>query len=190
MASPFQSQELNPGPCEGFDDFAGRRWIYPVNMPVRGYQKTAVEMALFHNAMIVLPTGFGKTFIAAVVMYNFYNWYPQGKIIFVAPTRPLVAQQINECKKVSGIPYSACVEITGMTSSDKRQQLIEERRVIFATPQVIENDLNNGILPAESLRAIIPMSKLYAIFKRTIAMASESSHSAQRLDLTFKEYNR
>uniref|UniRef100_A0A6G1SEE5 Fanconi anemia group M protein n=1 Tax=Aceria tosichella TaxID=561515 RepID=A0A6G1SEE5_9ACAR len=155
MASQLMSQQLNPGPCEGFDEFAGRRWIYPNNMPIRGYQKAAVEMALFHNAMIVLPTGFGKTFIAAVVMYNFYNWYPHGKIIFVAPTRPLVAQQINECKKVSGIPSSACIEITGTTGAEKRRRFIEERRVLFATPQVIENDLNNGILPADSVRCIV-----------------------------------
>lgn len=146
---------LKPGPCDGFDRFAGRRWIYPNNMAVRGYQKAAVEMALYHNALIVLPTGFGKTFIAAVVMYNFYNWYPRGKIIFMAPTRPLVAQQINECKKVSGIPSSACVELTGLTGIEKRKQLIATRRVIFATPQVIENDLNSGLLPADSVRCIV-----------------------------------
>lgn len=155
MASPQKSSQLNPGPCVGFDEFAGRRWIYPNNMPIRGYQKAAVEMALFHNSMIVLPTGFGKTFIAAVVMYNFFNWYPQGRIIFVAPTRPLVAQQINECKKVSGIPSSACVEMTGMIGRERRERLFAERRVIFATPQVIENDLNSGLLPADEVRCIV-----------------------------------
>jgi ERCC4-related helicase len=155
MASPQKAQQLNPGPCDGFDEYAGRHWMYPINMPVRGYQKAAVEMALFHNAMIVLPTGFGKTFIAAVVMYNFYNWYPQGKIIFVAPTRPLVAQQISECKKVSGIPSSACIELTGVIPAERRRELVQKRRVIFATPQVIENDLTNGILPAKLVRCIV-----------------------------------
>ena len=43
---------------------------------------------------MTLPTGLGKTFIAAVVMYNFYRWYPQGRIVFMAPTKPLVAQQV------------------------------------------------------------------------------------------------
>lgn len=112
-------------------------------------------MALFHNAMIVLPTGFGKTFIAAVVMYNFYNWYPAGKIIFVAPTRPLVTQQVQECKKISGIPTSACIELTGSTLNQKRVQIYEQKRVIFATPQVIENDLNSGILQAKEVRLIV-----------------------------------
>lgn len=148
-------QSKNPGPCVGFDEYAGKRWIYPNNMPIRNYQKTAVEMALFNNVMIVLPTGFGKTFIAAVVMYNFYRWYPQGKIIFVAPTRPLVTQQIQECRKISGIPSRDCVELTGLIGTDKRRVFWEQRRVFFATPQVIENDLTSGLLPAQFVRCIV-----------------------------------
>ena len=55
----------------------------------------------------------GKTFIAAVVMYNFYRWYPQGKIVFMAPTRPLVAQQIEACGSVTAIPVSDTAIMTG-----------------------------------------------------------------------------
>ena len=144
-----------PGPCEGFDRYAGQKWIYPNNMQVRSYQKAAVQKALFHNAMIVLPTGFGKTFIAAVVMYNFYRWYPQGKIIFVAPTRPLVAQQVQECRRISGIPKADCCELTGQTIAERREAFWIEKRVFFATPQVIENDLANGVLDARSVRCIV-----------------------------------
>lgn len=57
----------------------------------------------------------GKTFIAAVVMYNFYRWYPTGKIVFMAPTRPLVAQQIEACFSIMGIPRDATFEMTGMS---------------------------------------------------------------------------
>lgn len=144
-----------PGNTDGFDKFLGRKWIYPNNMAIRGYQKQAVEKALFTNAMIVLPTGFGKTFIAAVVMHNFHRWYPTGKIIFVAPTKPLVRQQIEECKKISGIPSSDCVEITGATQRAKRGQIWDEKRVFFATPQVIENDLENYSLPARQVKCLV-----------------------------------
>ena len=61
----------------GFDKSAGKLWIYPTNYPVRQYQYSIVEQALFSNTLVILPTGLGKTFIAAVVMYNFYRWYPQ-----------------------------------------------------------------------------------------------------------------
>jgi ERCC4-related helicase len=40
--------------------------------------------------LVTLPTGLGKTFIASTVMYNFYRWFENGIIFFVAPTKPLV----------------------------------------------------------------------------------------------------
>lgn len=64
-------------------------------MQIRKYQYDISRVALFDNTLVCLPTGLGKTFIAAVVMYNFYRWYPQGIIVFVAPTRILVDQQVN-----------------------------------------------------------------------------------------------
>lgn len=59
-------------------------------MPIRAYQYNIIQQCLYNNTMVVLPTGLGKTFVAAVVMLNFYRWYPNGKIIFMAPTKPLV----------------------------------------------------------------------------------------------------
>ena len=50
-----------------------------------------------------LPTGLGKTLIAAVVMYNYYMWFPDGQVVFLAPTRPLVSQQVKACYDIMGI---------------------------------------------------------------------------------------
>lgn len=55
----------------------------------------------------------GKTFIAAVVMYNFYRWYPTCKVVFMAPTKPLVAQQIEACFNIMGIPQEDIAQMTG-----------------------------------------------------------------------------
>lgn len=98
---------------KGFDVHFGSTYIYPTNYPVREYQFDIVKSALLNNALVVLPTGLGKTFIAAVVMYNFYRWYPQGKLIFMAPTKPLVAQQIEACYNIMGIPQADTAEMTG-----------------------------------------------------------------------------
>lgn len=57
----------------GFDKVAGKLWIYPTNYPVRDYQYNIVQQALFKNTMVTLPTGLGKTFIASVVMFNYYR---------------------------------------------------------------------------------------------------------------------
>lgn len=97
----------------GFDLEAGNVWIYPTNYPIRNYQYDIVEQAIFKNTLVTLPTGLGKTFIAAVIMFNFYRWYPQGKVIFMAPTKPLVAQQIEACYNIMGIPQSDTAEMTG-----------------------------------------------------------------------------
>lgn len=97
----------------GFDCSAGSTWVYPTNYPIRDYQFNIVQKALFNNTLVTLPTGLGKTFIAAVVMYNFYRWYPQGKIAFMAPTKPLVAQQIDACYNIMGIPHKDTAEMTG-----------------------------------------------------------------------------
>lgn len=80
---------------------------------------------------MVVP-GLGKTFIAAVVMYNYYRWFPQGKIVFMAPTKPLVAQQIRACHNIMAIPIRDTIEMTGSSSIVfLRQNLdVESFRVI------------------------------------------------------------
>lgn len=104
----------------GFDISSGKVWIYPTNYPIRDYQLKISEAALLKNTLVCLPTGLGKTFIASVVMYNFYRWYPYGKIVFMAPTKPLVAQQIEACYKVMGIPQEHMAELTGETNNSGR----------------------------------------------------------------------
>lgn len=104
-----RSQETIPG----FDASFGTTYIYPTNYPVRDYQFNIIRKAILKNTLVVLPTGLGKTFIAAVVMYNFYRWYPQRKLIFMAPTKPLVAQQIEACHNIMGIPQKDTTEMTG-----------------------------------------------------------------------------
>jgi len=60
-------------------------WIFPVSADTqrRDYQLALTQKALFRNLLVCLPTGLGKTFIAAVVMYNFYRWYPTGKVYVI-----------------------------------------------------------------------------------------------------------
>uniref|UniRef100_A0A3Q2P0E2 ATP-dependent RNA helicase FANCM n=1 Tax=Fundulus heteroclitus TaxID=8078 RepID=A0A3Q2P0E2_FUNHE len=130
-------------------------WIYPTNYPIREYQLKISEAALFQNTLVCLPTGLGKTFIAAVVMYNFYRWYPAGKIVFMAPTKPLVAQQIEACYKVMGIPQEHMAELTGSTAAKQRQEVWRAKRVFFLTPQVMVNDLSRDTCPARQIKCVV-----------------------------------
>ncbi|XP_034478226.1 ATP-dependent DNA helicase MPH1 [Drosophila innubila] len=126
---------------DGFNESAGHNWLYPNNLPLRSYQHSIVQASLFRNTLVVLPTGLGKTFIASVVMYNLHRWYPDGKLIFMAPTRPLVSQQITACQKIMPFPPEDTVELTGRLPRAKRAELWMSKRVFFATPQVVQSDM-------------------------------------------------
>ncbi|XP_033164467.1 Fanconi anemia group M protein [Drosophila mauritiana] len=152
-------RELFDEACDGFDMATGNNWIYPNNLPLRSYQQTIVQSALFKNTLVVLPTGLGKTFIAAVVMYNFYRWYPKGKIVFMAPTRPLVSQQIHASQKIMPFPSEDTVQLTGQLPRPKRAELWASKRVFFATPQVVHSDMleadGGSSFPFGSIKLIV-----------------------------------
>ncbi|XP_047983988.1 Fanconi anemia group M protein [Leguminivora glycinivorella] len=139
----------------GYDRLTGKTWIYPTNYPVRDYQFNIIRAALLKNTLVSLPTGLGKTFIAAVIMYNFYRWYPLGKIVFTAPTRPLVAQQIDACYNIIAIPPNDTIEMTGHMPVNTRKLHWQTKRVFFATPQVIYNDIKSGICPGDNIRCLV-----------------------------------
>ncbi|XP_037993553.1 Fanconi anemia group M protein [Motacilla alba alba] len=145
----------DPGPAQGFSEAAGSIWIYPTNLPVRPYQERMAGAALLANTLVCLPTGLGKTFVAAVVMYNFYRWFPSGKVLFLAPTKPLVAQQMEACGRVMGIPARDMAEMTGGTQALGRRELWNTKRVFFLTPQIMVNDLSRGTCPAVEIKCLV-----------------------------------
>ncbi len=134
-----------------------RTWIYPVSEKYseREYQLEISRSAVLQNTLVSLPTGLGKTLIAAVVMYNFYRWFPSGKVIFLAPTRPLVTQQIEACYNIMGIPELDTAEMSGKTKQDHRRQLWTERRLFFCTPQTFQKDIEDGRCDAKNVVCVV-----------------------------------
>ncbi|KIW79386.1 hypothetical protein Z517_05998 [Fonsecaea pedrosoi CBS 271.37] len=120
-------------------------WVYPTNLGrIRDYQYNIVHKGLFHNVLVALPTGLGKTFIAATIMLNWYRWTKSAQIVFVAPTKPLVSQQVDACFNIAGIPRSQTTMLTGEVSPAIRAEEWQEKRVFFMTPQTLINDLKHG----------------------------------------------
>ncbi|KJZ78328.1 hypothetical protein HIM_02366 [Hirsutella minnesotensis 3608] len=134
------------------DHEAMQTWVYPTNLgAIRDYQFSIVKNSLFNNTLVALPTGLGKTFIAATVMLNFYRWTKSAKIVFVAPTKPLVAQQIDACYNIVGIPRSETTLLTGDIPPALRVDEWATRRVFFMTPQTLLNDISHGYADPKSI---------------------------------------
>jgi len=136
---------------------AAQHWVYPSQVPERKYQLHAISRALFSNTLVCYPTGLGKTLIAAVVMQNFCRWFPKSKVVFIAPTKPLVAQQMKACKNFMGLDESAVMEMTGRASGENRNAGWNDagRRVYFCTPQAFWNDVKRGICPYDLISCIV-----------------------------------
>ncbi|CAK9227008.1 unnamed protein product [Sphagnum troendelagicum] len=137
------------------DPSAFTTWVYPANIPCRQYQLSITKTALFTNTIVALPTGLGKTLIAAVVMYNYFRWFPTGKIVFTAPSRPLVVQQIEACHNVMGIPQEFTIDMTGQMSPPQRAEHWQSLRIFFVTPQVLEKDIQSGICPMKEIVCLV-----------------------------------
>lgn len=82
-----------------------------------------------------------RTLIASVVMHNYYRWFPKGKIVFMAHTKPLVDQQLEACSNTMFIPKEDIIELTGTIKPEKRNMMWIQKRVFFVTPQLLMNDL-------------------------------------------------
>ncbi|KAI1277084.1 hypothetical protein F5Y07DRAFT_364034 [Xylaria sp. FL0933] len=138
------------------DQEALKTWIYPTNLgPTRDYQFSIVKNGLFNNTLVALPTGLGKTFIAATVMLNYFRWMKTAKLVFVAPTKPLVSQQVDACFHIAGIPRSQTTLLTGEVTPALRAEEWNSKRVFFMTPQTLENDLSAGFADPKSIGLLV-----------------------------------
>ena len=133
-----------------------KTWVYPTNLgTIRDYQFNITHRGLFHNLLVALPTGLGKTFIAATIMLNWYRWTKDAQIVFVAPTKPLVSQQVEACFGIAGIPRSETTMLTGGISPGLRAEEWNDKRVFFMTPQTIINDLKTGICDPKKIVLLV-----------------------------------
>ncbi|KAL8850457.1 MAG: hypothetical protein Q9221_004599 [Calogaya cf. arnoldii] len=152
---PLANRE-EPPTHHKIDRQAMETWVYPTNLgKTRDYQYSIVRGGLYHNMLVALPTGLGKTFIAATVMLNWFRWTTDAQIVFVAPTKPLVAQQIKACFDIAGIPRHTTTMLTGNTPPGVRAEEWLAKRVFFMTPQTIVNDLKTGICDPKRLVLLV-----------------------------------
>jgi len=120
----------------------------------RLYQETILGAAAKKNSLVVLPTGLGKTFIAAMLAAHRVQEY-KGRVLFLAPTRPLVEQHCSTWKKVFTIDDDSFKAFTGSITPGKRVKEYRDADFIFATPQVIQNDIISKRISLEDVVLLV-----------------------------------
>ena len=175
---PIAPSDGPPVAIARYDEAAMRNTLYPTSerYKVREYQRECVLNSLVMNSFVALDTGMGKTFIASAVMMNFYKWFPEGCIVFLAPTVPLVHQQYDAHKSACVVSQDALVKLVGVQSRnrhkawgiagslciggpkrfvDRRAKNVHRARIFFSTPQILRNDLVSGVVDARRITLIV-----------------------------------
>ncbi|MBS7288420.1 MAG: DEAD/DEAH box helicase [Candidatus Freyarchaeota archaeon] len=114
------------------------------SVEIREYQRNIVSRALKGNTLVVLPTGLGKTVIAAMLTAERLLQHAQGKVVVLAPTKPLVIQHAETFRKILKLPEDSVKTCTGEATPEEREGMWRGAKVIIATPQVVRNDLVTG----------------------------------------------
>ncbi len=88
--------------------------------------------------MVVLPTGMGKTIIAMLTIALHLEKGGE-KVLFLAPTKPLVEQHAESISSIMTVEPVAA--FTGSVRPAKRKELWESAKIVVATPQTVVNDI-------------------------------------------------
>ncbi len=128
--------------------------IKPDVIEEREYQVNIARMCSKHSNLVVLPTGMGKTICALIVIADRLQEQP-GKILFLAPTKPLVEQHAAFLKEFLIQNPDEIIIFTGEVSPSNRNELWNDAKIIVSTPQVIQNDLVTGRINLDEVTLII-----------------------------------
>jgi Fanconi anemia group M protein len=121
----------------------------------RSYQENIFISCLNQNSLVVIPTGLGKTIIGLMLAVHRLTEVPDSRVIFLAPTKPLVNQHYESFRSLTVLNHDSLRPITGTISPDERKQLWQDLKIAFMTPQVLQNDIISNQYTLEDVSLII-----------------------------------
>lgn len=155
-----------------------QEFIKPESVERREYQVNIANSAAKANTLVVLPTGMGKTVIALLLIEKQLQ-KENNKILFLAPTKPLVLQHAQFLRQYLTVDAESISVFTGEISPAKRTEMWDKSRIIVSTPQVIENDLLSKKISLKDVSFIIFDESHHAVGQYSYVFVSEM-HKKQR----------
>jgi ERCC4-related helicase len=148
MLKTFPKQDCESEQPEPLTRYVEHPVIWDRSIEFRLYQKNIADSAQHRNTMVILPTALGKTVISLLVGADILYNYRDKRILVMAPTRPLVSQHMKSFSSVLKISEENIASITGKILPYARRAVWNrtEIRLMFATPEVVKNDLEEGRL--------------------------------------------
>lgn len=107
----------------------------------RLYQQTLFASCIKENSLVILPTGLGKTVLYLMITAQRLEKFPEGKIVFCAPTKPLLDQHERTTRESLNIDQDKIVQVSGQIDPKKRKEIWDNGQVFITTPQTIQNDI-------------------------------------------------
>ena len=136
-----------------------RTLIRKRSIEFRSYQNNISESVRnkHKNTLVILPTALGKTVIAILVCAEFLYNYKSKRVLVMAPTKPLVAQHMSSFFSVLNIPEEGIAVVTGKNLAPTRMAIWnrKEIRLVFATPEVVKNDLAENRLSLSEFSLLV-----------------------------------
>ncbi|MFH1780021.1 MAG: DEAD/DEAH box helicase [Candidatus Micrarchaeota archaeon] len=121
---------------------------------LRDYQLITAENCLKHKAcLVVMPTAFGKTFVAILAIAHLLK--EKKKVLFLAPTKPLAIQQANRIIDSLDINPETVLVVTGETPPEERTKQYAGAFVVVGTPQTIEHDVLSSRIMLKEYNLIV-----------------------------------
>ena len=139
----------------------------------RAYQLKALNAILDSSTLLVLPTAMGKTPIELMAIAERLYQFPNKKALLIAPTNPLLSQHYLDAKRFLNICEDSIVMINGGIHWKKRKEIVENARLILATPQVIRNDVNRGSMHLKDVCLLVVDEVHHASGKHAMAQVAD-----------------
>ncbi|MFP4116211.1 MAG: helicase-related protein [Candidatus Aenigmatarchaeota archaeon] len=136
------------------DDYFEHPLLKDGELQKRLYQETIFHTTMDNNTLVVLPTGMGKTVSALLLAAHRLN-EKGGKVLLLAPTRPLVEQHKRFFNDFLEIAEDDLKVLTGKVRPEKREKEYGKGMCFFATPQVVQNDIIAGRMDLSKFTLVI-----------------------------------